>query len=177
MVILIDAYEIVRLEDKMDDNKKLKVYLDTSVISYLMQTDAPERMVKTLQLWEKFKKGAFDVCLSQVTLTEISKCDLVKFNFLLEKLAEIEYITYELNDEVYKLANEVIEKGILTEKSFDDCTHIAAAIVNNCDVIISWNFKHMVNIKTIKGIRIITNLKGYNSIEIMTPEILLEMEV
>ncbi len=161
----------------MIDNRKLKVYLDTSVISYLMQTDAPERMVKTLQLWEKFKKGTYEVCLSQVTLTEISKCDIAKFNFLLEKLSEIDYTTCELNDEVYKLANEVIEKGILTEKSYDDCTHIAVAVVNNCDVIISWNFKHMVNIKTIKGIRTITNLKGYSAIEIMTPETLLEMEV
>ncbi len=161
----------------MIDNRKLKVYLDTSVISYLMQTDAPERMVKTLQLWEKFKKGTYEVCLSQVTLTEISKCDIAKFNFLLEKLSEINYTTCELNDEVYKLANEVIEKGILAEKSYDDCTHIAAAVVNNCDVIISWNFKHMVNIKTIKGIRTITNLKGYSAIEIMTPETLLEMEV
>ena len=161
----------------MVENKKLKVYLDTSVISYLMQTDAPERMVKTLQLWEKLKKGTYDVCLSQVTLTEISKCDIAKFNFLLEKLAEIDYTTYELNDEVYRLANEVIEKGILTEKSYDDCTHIAVAVINKCDVIVSWNFKHMVNIKTIKGIRTITDLKGYSAIEITTPETLLEMEV
>ena len=92
-------------------------------------------------------------------------------------MTEIDYTTFELNDEIYKLANEVIEKGILTDKSYDDCTHIATAVVNNCDIIISWNFKHMVNIKTIKGIRIITNLKGYNTIEIMTPETLLEMEV
>lgn len=158
------------------DNVKLKIYLDTSVISYLLQTDAPERMVRTLQLWEKFKTDVYDIYLSQVTLTEISRCDENKLNFLLEKLSEIKYTTLALNEDVYKLASEVIETGILTQKSYDDCTHIAVAVLNNCDIIASWNFKHMVNIKTIKGIRTITNLKGYNSIEIITPETLLEME-
>jgi len=157
-------------------NDKLKIYLDTSVISYLLQTDAPERMVRTLQLWEKFKTDVYDIYLSQVTLTEISRCDENKLNFLLEKLTEIKYTTLVLNEDVYKLASEVIETGILTQKSYDDCTHIAVAVLNNCDIIVSWNFKHMVNIKTIKGIRTITNLKGYNSIEIITPETLLEME-
>ena len=158
------------------DNDKLKIYLDTSVISYLLQTDAPERMVRTLQLWEKFKTDIYDIYLSQVTLTEISRCDENKLNFLLEKLSEIKYTTLALNEDVYKLVSEVIETGILTQKSYDDCTHIAVAVLNNCDIIVSWNFKHMVNIKTIKGIRTITNLKGYNSIEIITPETLLEME-
>lgn len=157
-------------------NEKLKVYLDTSVVSYLLQTDAPERMVRTLQLWEKFKTEVYDIYLSQVTLAEINRCDEYKLNFLLEKLTEIKYTTLVLNEDVYKLANEVIGTGILTQKSYDDCTHIAAAVLNNCDIIVSWNFKHMVNIKTIKGIRTITNLKGYNSIEIITPETLLEME-
>lgn len=56
LIISRENYEFVLLEENMIDNKKLKVYLDTSVISYLMQTDALERMVKTLQLWEKFKR-------------------------------------------------------------------------------------------------------------------------
>ena len=161
----------------MIDNEKLKVYLDTSVLSYLMQTDTPNRMVTTLRLWEKFKNNIYNICLSQVTLNEINKCDDYKLNFIFEKLNEIKYNTLELNENVYNLANEVINSGILTEKSYDDCTHIAVAVLNNCDIILSWNFKHLVNIKTIQGIRKITNLKGYNSIEIMSPETILDMEV
>ena len=57
-------------------------------------------------------------------------------------------------------------KGVFTEKSFDDCQHIGVAVVNNCDCIISWNFKHIVNIKTIRDVRAITNLEGYKPIEI-----------
>ena len=51
--------------------QKLKVYLDTSVISYLLQEDTPEKMADTRKLWEMFKDGKFDVYLSTVTLREI----------------------------------------------------------------------------------------------------------
>jgi len=69
-----------------------------------------------------------------------------------------------------------LEMGILTKKSYDDCQHIGAAIISECDCIISWNFKHIVNIKTIRGIRAITNLKGHKPIEILNPSVLSESE-
>ena len=54
--------------------RKLKVYLDTSVISHLLQEDVPEKMADTRQLWEMFKAGKYDVYLSTVTLRELQKC-------------------------------------------------------------------------------------------------------
>ena len=66
-------------------------------------------------------------------------------------------------------------------KSFNAgrCTRedgIAAAVVAECNCIISWNFKHTVNIKTIHGVRAITNLTGYKPIAILSPAVLLESE-
>ena len=60
---------------------------------------------------------------------------------------------------------EIINEEILNPKSFDDCLHIASAILSDCNMILSWNFKHMVNLDTIKGIRCITFAKRYNSID------------
>ena len=80
------------------------------------------------------------------------------------------------NEEVSELAKRIISMGILTEKSLDDCQHIGAAIVNECDCIISWNFRHIVNVKTIRGVRAITNLEGYKMIELWNPSVLLESE-
>ena len=74
------------------------------------------------------------------------------------------------------VAQQIIDMGILTKKSYDDCQHIAAAVIYGCDCIISWNFKHIVNIKTIRGMRAITNLEGYKQIEILSPSALLESE-
>ncbi len=54
--------------------RKLKVYLDTSVISHLLQEDVPEKMADTRKLWEMFKAGKYDVYLSTVTLRELQKC-------------------------------------------------------------------------------------------------------
>ena len=144
--------------------RKIKVYLDTSVISYLQQEDSPERMKDTLALWEQFESGKFDVYLSQVTLDEVGECREPKRTLLFKYLSRINYTKLEITTETIKLANQIIKMGILTPKSFDDCQHIATAVVYGCDCIISWNFKHIVNVKTIRGMRAITNLEGYKEL-------------
>ena len=156
--------------------RKLKVYLDTSVISYLLQEDAPEKMADTRKLWEMFKDGKYDVYLSTVTLREIQRCSEPKKTQLIDRLNEIQFTTLDITDDVVAMAEKFIDMGILTKQSFDDCQHIGAAVINECDCIISWNFKHIVNVKTIRGVRAITNLEGYKMIEIWDPSVLLESE-
>ena len=91
-------------------------------------------------------------------------------------MKQFPFTTLDISDEAAEVAQQIIDMGILTPKSYDDCQHIGAAVVNECDCIISWNFKHIVNIKTIRGVRAITNLKGYRPIEILNPSVLLESE-
>jgi predicted nucleic acid-binding protein len=155
---------------------KLKVYLDTSVISHLMQEDVPEKMADTLKLWNMFKNNKFDVYLSTVTLEEISACPEPKRSSMFDYLEQIDYTPIEITNDMSEVAQQLIDMNILTKKSYDDCQHIAAAVIYGCDCIISWNFKHIVNIKTIRGVRAITNLKGYKPIEILNPSVLLESE-
>jgi len=155
---------------------KLKVYLDTSVISHLMQEDVPEKMSETLKLWDMFNAGKYDVYLSTVTLQEIDNCPEPKRTELFKHLVEIDYTPIEITEDMSEVAQQLIDMGILTQKSYDDCQHIASAVIYGCDCIISWNFKHIVNIKTIRGVRAITNLKGYKPIEILNPTVLLESE-
>jgi predicted nucleic acid-binding protein len=156
--------------------RKLKVYLDTSVVSHLLQEDVPEKMADTRQLWEMFKDGKYDVYLSTVTLKEIQNCPEPKKTQMIDYLNQIQYITLDITEDVISVANKIIDMGILTQKSFDDCQHIGVAVINECDCIISWNFKHIVNVKTIRGVRAITNLEGYRMIEIWNPSVLLESE-
>ena len=156
--------------------RKLKIYLDTSVISYLLQEDAPEKMADTRQLWKMFTDGKYDVYLSTVTLEEAAACPEPKRSELRKFLEQIKYTVLEITDEMETVANKIIDMGILTKKSYDDCQHIAAAVVTECNCIISWNFKHIVNIKTIHGVRAITNLTGYKAIDILSPTVLLESE-
>ncbi len=155
---------------------KLKIYLDTSVISHLMQEDVPEKMADTRKLWEMFQKGVYDVCLSTVTLQEIDDCPEPKRSSLWGYLNQIQYETFDITECVLDVARKIISMGVLTKKSFDDCQHIGVAVVNDCDCIISWNFKHIVNVKTIRGVRAIANLEGYRPIEILSPLVLLGSE-
>ena len=59
-------------------------------------------------------------------------------------------------------------------KSARDRQHIAYACVYNCDMVISWNFKHIVNVKTITGVKSVNALAGYKEMPIYSPTMLIE---
>ncbi|GMO24704.1 MAG: hypothetical protein Pg6A_11680 [Termitinemataceae bacterium] len=150
--------------------KKLKLYLDTSIISYLDQTDSPEKMAETRLFWRKIKAGEFEIILSRVTLDELERCNESKRSVLEEYLAEIQFLCVEKTDDIEKIASDFIAHHILPPKCIDDCYHIAFAIVTGCDMIVSWNFKHIVNHKTQIGVKIISALEGYNELRVCSPE-------
>ena len=154
----------------------MKVYLDTSVISYLDQKDALERMKETQDMWEFFKKGQYEVYISDVVVYEIKKCSMEKREILLDYLDQIEYNIIETDENTVSLAEKFIDFGVLKRKSYDDCRHIAAAVLAGCDIIISWNFKHIVNVKTIQGVKAVTTYEGYKDLMIYPPSALLREE-
>ena len=153
---------------------KLKIYLDTSVISYLEQNDAPEKMLETRQLWDLLKQGKYDIYVSDIVLEELSACAKEKQVLFGKYLGEIRFTVIETSEKTIELAEKIINFGVLKQKSYEDCQHIAAAILAGCDLITSWNFKHIVNVKTIKGIKIITTAEGYKDLMIYPPTALLE---
>ena len=155
--------------------KKLKIYLDTSIVGYLYQEAQPEKMLETQRLWNQIKNGAYEVLISELLLEELSNNpnEVIK-NKLLGFLAEIDYEIVPITPDIEKLATKMILQGILTKKNYADCLHIATALVSDCNLLISWNFKHLVNIKTISGVRAISNLEGYKSIDIVQPTLLVQ---
>ncbi|MCL2089156.1 MAG: PIN domain-containing protein [Oscillospiraceae bacterium] len=153
---------------------KTRLFIDTSVISHLDAPDTPDKMQDTHKLWDEIKTGVYDILISDIVIEEIARCSQPKLDKLLGYLAEIEYQRIDSNDEIEEIAAQIIELKILKEKSRDDCMHIGAAIAGKCDYLVSWNFKHMVNVKTIKGVRAVTNLLGYNNIDIIQPTMLVE---
>ena len=156
---------------------KIRIYLDTSIISYLDQQDAPERMKETQKTWEILKSSKYQIVISSLVLEEINECDEKKKDKLITYLEEIDYEEYRINNEVDELAKLIIDEGILRPKSIDDATHIASAILSNANIILSWNFKHLVNYNTINGIRQICFKKHLNRIiDICSPYVLLENE-
>ena len=96
----------------------------------------------------------------------------VKFYWIIQTRQTI----IETDERTVILAEKFIDLGFLKRKSYDDCRHIAAAILTGCDFIVSWNFKHIVNVKTIRGIRAVATYEGYKDLMIYPPSALLEEE-
>ena len=152
---------------------KLRTLCETSVISHPDQQDVPDKMNDTLALWEEIKAGKYDVFLSERVISEIMGSDEQKTSCLLEYLSQIDYVVLDADDSVMEYAKTLTLEGVITENHFDDCLHIAYAVVNDCDMILSWNFKHIVRAKTINGVRYISSLLGYKDIGIYAPSMII----
>jgi len=129
-------------------------------------------MHDTLTLWESIKQGIYDIYISEVALGELSENVQPKQGILIRHLSEINYTQISVDDEIIAYADKIIEEGILTEKSYDDCLHLGCAVVSQCHIILSWNFKHMVRVKTVSGVRYINAMLGYHGIDIYSPNMI-----
>jgi len=156
--------------------KKIRLYLDTSLISHLEAPDTPEKMQETLALWIDIKAGKYEIVLSRVVLDELDRCQQPKKDNLANYLNLIDFEIIEINDLIREIASEIVKLGILQEKQRDDCLHIGAALYGHCDCIVSWNLKHLVNIKTVNGVRIISSIFNYKPIDIFPATMLTKKE-
>jgi predicted nucleic acid-binding protein len=136
--------------------------------------DAPEKMLDTKLFWNDCAQGKYEIYISDMVTNEIMRCAEPKHSQMLDNLRLINLEVLPETDEIVELATEYIKGGVLREKSFDDCLHIAYAVANNCDVIVSWNFKHLVNFRTIDRVKIINAINRYKEISIVSPTMLLE---
>lgn len=151
-----------------------KIYLDTSIISHLDAPDAPDKMRDTLKLWDYINDGKYAIVLSNVTIDEINECAEPKRTYMLNLIKKVKYSYIDENEQCKILVNEYLKYGVLSEKSINDLRHVSLAVILNCDYILSWNFKHLVNIRTIDKIQGINKLIGYKDINIIPPTMLIE---
>lgn len=75
----------------------------------------------------------------------------------------------EVTEEAYKLAQKYLDEKVVGQTSADDCRHIATATINKVDILVSWNFKHIVNVFRIRGYNSINSGCGYQKLDIRSP--------
>ncbi|HPI19267.1 MAG TPA: type II toxin-antitoxin system VapC family toxin [Candidatus Kapabacteria bacterium] len=160
--------------------RKLKIYLDTSVINFLFADDAPEKKEVTIDFFENYL-NEYEVYISQVVIDEINQTNNIqRKNDLLEKINyyKLKFIPIGINEEVIRLASIYLENKVLPEKSYTDSLHIALSVVNEIDILLSWNYKHMANINRKRKINLISNKENYTkNLEIITPYEVLDYEI
>lgn len=96
-----------------------------------------------------------------------------KLSFMLSKLAQLNYTEAPITEHKRNLAGIYLKNGVLRKKSMDDLTHIAAATLNGCRYIVSWNFRHFVNPKTINAVNAINLTVDLPQIGIVSPSMML----
>jgi hypothetical protein len=152
--------------------KKLKVYLDTSIINFLFADDTPDFKKVTEDLFENFiRKNIYDTRVSEVVFDEINRTENEDKKLNLLKVIKDFNIPFDnYNDEAEKLAVIYINEGIIPAKKYDDARHIGLSTINNFDVLLSWNFKHLANINKRNKIKIINEREGYYyPLDLVTP--------
>ncbi len=150
--------------------KKLRIYVDTSVFGGCFDDEFSKA---SLQLFEAFKNKFHIPMISEVSLGELENAPLQVKNQLIV-LENIEVISITREMEI--LAKKYINENIVTEKYAGDALHIAAATITNADVLVSWNFKHIVNLKKIHAFNAVNLKEGYGSLEIRTPQEVIDNE-
>ncbi|MFW5720699.1 MAG: PIN domain protein [Candidatus Dojkabacteria bacterium] len=151
-----------------------RVYIDTSVIGGCFDKEFNEWSNKLI---EEVLNGRKIAVFSDITIDEIEDApERVK-----NKLKELLDYNPELvaaDSETNNLAKNYILEGAITEKYFEDAQHIAIATIFKVDVLVSWNFKHIVNLDRIRLFNSVNLKNGYSILEIRTPrEILREDKI
>ncbi len=149
---------------------KIRVYLDTSVISALFDERNPERKSLTETFFKEIE--SFEAYISEITVIEVERTpDLALQNKMREKISQ--FLRLSLTDDVEWLAKEYVRHCAVPEGYPEDAYHIAIAVINEMDYLLSWNFKHIVSRRAKDIVRMVNTLNRLRHIEIMTPAELL----
>ncbi|MFG0283899.1 MAG: PIN domain-containing protein [Phycisphaerales bacterium JB039] len=145
---------------------KQRIYLDTSVLSALGDTRAPDRQVLTREFFDRIDE--FEVATSELTRTEIENTrDDARRAELLGLLSA--FTLLPVMSEAEQLSQEYLAAGVFTLSTAEDGLHVAIAVLSRQDVLVSWNFKHLVNQRRRAAVQAINARLGLPPIAILPP--------
>jgi hypothetical protein len=144
---------------------KLRIYTDTSVLGGCLDDEFEDASVR---LVEMFKSGEAVIVVSDLTLLELENAP-AEILEVLEGIPEEHREYVELTQEADELARGYVAAGVIVEAKRVDAQHIAIATVNRVDVLVSWNFKPIVNLARIHGYNSVNLRWGYPLLEVRSP--------
>jgi predicted nucleic acid-binding protein len=150
--------------------KILRIYIENSVIGGYFDDEFKEY---TRKLFDEFRNGQHKPVISSHVIAELENGAP---EYVKENLKTIDYEEYTVNEEMAQLAEKYMEQKIVSKNYYSDALHIAVATVIGVDVLVSWNFTHIVNLNRIKLFNSVNLREGYNILEIRTPQEVIENE-
>ena len=144
---------------------KTKIYLDTTIISALFDKRTPERMFQTQQFWKQINE--YDVYISDLVIDEIKGASQPLQDLMMEKVSEFSILP--ITADVEHLADMYLKSEIFPDKYSDDALHTAVTSANNIGILLSWNFTHLVKIRTRRMVALTNAIHNYIPVEIISP--------
>ena len=155
----------------MSEEKKIKLYLDTSIPSAYYDTSKPVRQLVT-QKWFENKASSYQLYTSITAIEEIDEIEnIAKRLNVRDLILDYDVKILELSQESVILSEEYMNDGAIPRSEPEDAYHVAIASVNQLDALASWNFKHIVSMNPIRKVHEINMKHGYPIIEIGSLEL------
>lgn len=159
-----------KIFNKLEENKKMKLYIETSVPNFLFSTqDSVERQTITKNFFKNIVPQ-HEAYVSDIYILEAEDAPPEKQKQLKSIITRYNLKILEKTKNVEELAKKYQEELKLPERYFNDLLHIAVATIHEMDVIVSWNLKHIVKLKTILTVAKINQKFKYKRIHICSPE-------
>ena len=150
--------------------KKLKLYIETSAWNFVFAEDAPEKMALTKDFFKGLGQGMYEIYASDIVLLEIGKAPDSIRKKLKGLIDQYKPIMLESSAESETLAELYLKRGAVPPKKLEDALHVAIAAVAEMDALVTWNYKHLANLKRSEFFYGINLEQGYHKkLEIVTP--------
>jgi predicted nucleic acid-binding protein len=145
---------------------KLRVYLDTSVFSAYYDDQVTDRRIQTEEFWTR--RGQFELSTSDLAPQELERTPDAERRGKLKKLLD-GFTIHSVTAEMRALAARYVGSGTFAGVMYNDALHVAAAVLTRQDVLLSWNFKHLVNRRRRAQVNQVNISLGLPAIEIVAP--------
>lgn len=154
----------------------MRLYLDTSIFGALFDTELPRRVEITRPLLDSIIKGKSGGVISNVVLEEIERAPGELKEKILEEIRKVPLEIISEDDASADLLQIYEKEGFVRKAARLDLRHLAVAVINGADAVVSWNFRDIVNVRTRRAVHSINLRLGLPLIEIVSPEEVIEYE-
>ena len=156
---------------------RLRIYIETTVWSFALADDAPDYRADTEEFLDRCRRRVFEPFISDLVLEEIGHAEPPLREHLEKLVADVRPTLFTLSERALALADAFLAAGVVPPSKPDDAGHVAAAFDRRLDVLVSWNFRHIANVRRAEKFNAVAVLEGYHhEVRIVSPSEVLYAE-
>jgi predicted nucleic acid-binding protein len=153
----------------------MKLYIETSVPNFLFADDAPEKRQVTMAFFEWLRICDDELFISKLVEDELRPTPEPKLGKMMAALDQVSLSVLEVPPAASGLADLYLSERIIPARFKNDALHVATAVCHQMDVVVSWNMKHLVNVRKVQRINEVNEQHSFPHIRVHTPEEVMDL--